>query len=169
MWYAGDVVAFQVDDLDALEGFMPGIASSAHLSNELFNAMAGVKIVHVPYRGSAPAITDLLAGQIHMMNEINVLPHAKAGKLNLLCMNSPERVPAFPDTPTLAETLPGFVSSSWVGAFLPPKTPQARRGRWARNRRPARCTFAGASSRSIPVLPSRQRPSTCRLIQCRRR
>ena len=80
-----------------------GLGSIQHMRIEMLKYRAGIDILHVPYRGAGDALNDLLAGQIQMMNEINVLPHAKAGKLNLLCMNSPDRSPEFPDTPTLTE------------------------------------------------------------------
>jgi tripartite-type tricarboxylate transporter receptor subunit TctC len=101
-----------------------GLGSIQHMRIEMIKYRAGVDILHVPYRGAGDALNDLLAGQIHMMNEINVLPHAKAGKLILLCMNSPERVPDFPDTPTLTEA--GFPNSdlpSWYALWAPAGTP----------------------------------------------
>jgi tripartite-type tricarboxylate transporter receptor subunit TctC len=101
-----------------------GLGSIQHMRIEMLKYRAGVDILHVPYRGAGDAINDLLAGQIHMMNEINVLPHAKAGKLNLLCMNSPERLAAFPDTPTLTEV--GYPNSdlpSWYAIWAPVGVP----------------------------------------------
>jgi tripartite-type tricarboxylate transporter receptor subunit TctC len=101
-----------------------GLGSIQHMRIEMLKYRAGVDILHVPYRGAGDALNDLLAGQIHMMNEINVLPHAKAGKLNLLCMNSPDRVPDFPDTPTLTEA--GYPNSdlpSWYAIWAPTGTP----------------------------------------------
>ena len=101
-----------------------GLGTIQHMRIEMIKYRGGVDILHVPYRGAGDALNDILAGQIHMMNEINVLPHAKAGKLNLLCMNSPDRVPAFPDTPTLTEA--GFPNSdlpSWYALWAPIGTP----------------------------------------------
>ncbi len=101
-----------------------GLGSIQHMRIEMLKYRGGVDILHVPYRGAGDALNDLLAGQIHMMNEINVLPHAKAGKLNLLCMNSPDRVAAFPDTPTLTEA--GYPNSdlpSWYAIWAPTGTP----------------------------------------------
>jgi tripartite-type tricarboxylate transporter receptor subunit TctC len=101
-----------------------GLGSIQHMRIEMIKYRAGVDILHVPYRGAGDALNDLLAGQIQMMNEINVLPHAKAGKLNLLCMNSPDRSPEFPDTPTLTEA--GFPNSdlpSWYALWAPAGVP----------------------------------------------
>jgi tripartite-type tricarboxylate transporter receptor subunit TctC len=88
---------------------------------------ANVKFVQVPYRGSAPALQGLVGGEVDLFfDNLGVsLNLAKEGKLKLIAVGTEKRMPLLPDTPTLAETLPGFVSSSWVGAFLPPKTPQA--------------------------------------------
>ena len=100
-----------------------GLGSIQHMRIEMLKYRAGVDILHVPYRGAADALNDLLPGNIHMMCEINGLPHAKAGKLNLLCMNSPERSPEFPDTPTLTEC--GYPNSdlpSWYAIWAPAGT-----------------------------------------------
>ena len=101
-----------------------GLGSIQHMRIEMLKYRAGIDILHVPYRGAGDALNDLLAGQIQMMNEINVLPHAKAGKLNLLCMNSPDRSPEFPDTPTLTEA--GYPNSdlpSWYALWAPVGVP----------------------------------------------
>ena len=102
-----------------------GIASSIHLSGELFKMMTGTDMVHVPYKGSAPALNDLLAGQIQLMfdNMTTVWPHAQAGRLRALGVAGLERSPAAPDVPAIAETLPGFEANSWVGFFVPAGTP----------------------------------------------
>jgi tripartite-type tricarboxylate transporter receptor subunit TctC len=88
---------------------------------------ANVKFVQVPYRGSAPALQGLVAGDVDILfDNLGVsLQLAKEGKLKLIAVGTDKRMGALPDTPTLAETLPDFVSSTWVGVFLPPKTPQA--------------------------------------------
>ena len=80
-----------------------GLGSGAHMRIEMLKYRAGVDITHVPYRGSADALNDLLPGNVQMMNEINVLPHVKAGKLHLLNVNYPKRSPDWPDVPTLTE------------------------------------------------------------------
>ena len=101
-----------------------GLGGIQHLRIEMLKYRAGIDILHVPYRGAADALNDLLAGQIQMMNEINVLPHVKAGKLNLLAISSPDRSPEFPDTPTLTEV--GYPNSdlpSWYAVWAPTGTP----------------------------------------------
>jgi tripartite-type tricarboxylate transporter receptor subunit TctC len=102
-----------------------GPGTSTHLRIEVLKFRAGVDILHVPYRGSADALNDLLPGTIHMMNEINVLPHVKAGKLNLLAISSQQRHPDFPDAPTLTEA--GFPDSDvpvWYSVWAPAGTPK---------------------------------------------
>jgi tripartite-type tricarboxylate transporter receptor subunit TctC len=104
-----------------------GIGSSAHLAGELFKIMAGVDLLHIPYKGGQPAIADLLAGQVSIY--IPVLPSvvqlAKAGRLRLLAVTGARRSSAMPDVPTVAESgLPGFEASNWFGLMLPAGTPQ---------------------------------------------
>jgi len=101
-----------------------GLGSIQHMRIEMLKYRAGVDILHVPYRGAADALNDLLPGNIHMMCEINGLPHVKAGKLLLLCINAPERSPEFPDAPTLTEC--GYPNSdlpSWYAIWAPVGTP----------------------------------------------
>ena len=106
----------------------PGNGSSHHLAGELFNSMAGTKMVHVPYRGTAAAITDTISGQIHVI--IDTLPSSmsfvKTGKLKVLAVTSTQRDPALPDLPTVAEAgVPGYEVGSWYGLLLPAGTPPA--------------------------------------------
>jgi tripartite-type tricarboxylate transporter receptor subunit TctC len=103
-----------------------GNGTTSHLTAELFKTMAGgLKIVHVPYKGTAPALADLLAGQVDMMcDNLGVsLPHVKAGKLKALAVASPKRIAALPDVPALAETLPGFEAVAWFAIVGPPGMP----------------------------------------------
>jgi tripartite-type tricarboxylate transporter receptor subunit TctC len=105
-----------------------GSGTTSHLTAELFKSMAGgLNITHVPYKGSAPALTDLLAGQVEMMcDNLGVsLAHVRSGKLKALAVASAKRVKALPEVPTLAETLPGFEAVAWFGIVAPPKTPLA--------------------------------------------
>jgi tripartite-type tricarboxylate transporter receptor subunit TctC len=104
-----------------------GSGSSQHLSAELFKQATGVDIVHVPYKGAAPGITDLLAGQVDMSFApvANVVPHAKAGKLRLLGLTSAKRSDFAPGTPAIAETVPGFEVVTWYAVFAPAATPAA--------------------------------------------
>jgi tripartite-type tricarboxylate transporter receptor subunit TctC len=104
-----------------------GSGTSIHLSGELFKVMTGVQMTHVPYKGSAPALTDLMGGQVQVMfdNLPPSLPHIKAGKLRPLAVTSATRAPALPDVPTVAESgVPGFEASSWFGVLAPAGTPR---------------------------------------------
>jgi tripartite-type tricarboxylate transporter receptor subunit TctC len=105
-----------------------GSGTTSHLTAELFKSMAGgLNIQHVPYKGTAPALTDLLGGQVELMfDNLGVsLPHVRAGKLKALAVATEKRIASLPGTPTIAETLPGFVSIAWFGIVAPPKTPAA--------------------------------------------
>jgi tripartite-type tricarboxylate transporter receptor subunit TctC len=103
-----------------------GPATTSHLTSEWFQQVAGVKFVTVPYRGSAPALQGMLAGDVDIMfDNLGVsLALVKEGRLKVLAVATEKPFAALPNVPTIAETLPGFVSSTWVGAFLPPKTPK---------------------------------------------
>jgi tripartite-type tricarboxylate transporter receptor subunit TctC len=103
----------------------PGIGSSVHLSGELFKIMAGVEMVHVPYRGAALAVTDLLGGQIEVMFATmpSVIEHVKAGKLRALAVTTARRSDALPELPTVAEFLAGYEVSGWYGMGAPKGTP----------------------------------------------
>ncbi len=125
-----------VKELIALARARPGeinFASSghgtpAHLAGELFNSMAGVKLVHVPYKGAAPALADLLGGQVQIMFSTMppALPHVKDGKLRALAVTSRKRSPATPELPTIDEAaLPGFEAITWHGVVVPVGTPAA--------------------------------------------
>jgi tripartite-type tricarboxylate transporter receptor subunit TctC len=111
---------------DALSFGSSGIGTSPHLSGELFSMMTGVKMVHVPYRGSTPAVTDLLAGQVQLMFSpaSSVLQHVRAGKLKALAVTSLKRTAIAPELPTLDELgLKGFDTSVWAGLVVPNGTP----------------------------------------------
>ena len=104
-----------------------GAGSSQHLSAELFKAMAGVDMLHVPYKGAAPAISDMVAGHVNLgfHNLVDVLPHVKAGTLRLLAVTSAKRTKALPDAPTIAESgVPGYQAEVWFGVFAPAQTPR---------------------------------------------
>jgi tripartite-type tricarboxylate transporter receptor subunit TctC len=104
-----------------------GVGTSLHLSGELFNSMAGVKLVHVPYKGSSPALADLLGGQVKIMfdNLPSALPHVKAGKLKPLAVTGTRRASVLPEVPTVIESgLAGFEVTSWFAVFAPAKTPK---------------------------------------------
>ncbi len=103
-----------------------GNGTSIHLAGELFTAMAGVDILHVPYRGSSPAVTDLIGGQVDMMFDSisSARPHVQSGKLRALGVTTAKRSPAMPELPTIAEAgLKGYELVPWFGVFVPAGTP----------------------------------------------
>lgn len=128
------VAAKSVAELVALARSKPGQinygssgnGSSIHLTTELLKTAAKIDMKHVPYKGSGPAFTDLIGGHIQLLfsSTVSSLPHVKSGKVRSLAVTSPKRVAALPDLPALAETYPGFESSSWFGLLLPAKTPK---------------------------------------------
>jgi tripartite-type tricarboxylate transporter receptor subunit TctC len=103
-----------------------GNGTSVHLSGEMFMAMTGTKMQHVPYRGAAPAITDLLGGQVQVIfdNMPSILQHIRAGSLRALAVTSTARSPLLPDVPTLAEAVPGYEASALFGVGVPRNTPK---------------------------------------------
>jgi tripartite-type tricarboxylate transporter receptor subunit TctC len=103
-----------------------GNGTSVHLSGEMFMAMTGTKMQHVPYRGAAPAITDLLGGQVQVIfdNMPSILQHIRAGSLRALAVTSTARSPLLPDVATLAETVPGYEASALFGVGVPKNTPK---------------------------------------------
>lgn len=102
-----------------------GNGSVAHVTAELFKMMAGVNMQHVPYRGAAPALTDLLGGQVHLMfdNMPSSIEHIRAGRLRPLAVTATARLEGLPDVPTVADFLPGFETSAWAGIGAPKNTP----------------------------------------------
>src|SRR5437868_2004338 len=103
-----------------------GNGTSVHLSGEMFMAMSGTKMQHVPYRGSAPAITDMLGGQVQVIfdNMPSILQHIRAGSLRALAVTSTARSSLLPDVPTLADTVPGYEASALFGMGVPKNTPK---------------------------------------------
>jgi tripartite-type tricarboxylate transporter receptor subunit TctC len=104
-----------------------GVGSTSHVSNELFQMMAGVQLVHVPYKGGAPMGTDLMAGQVHLAIDImtGVLPHIRAGTIRPIAVLGRTRYPGLPEVPTMSETLPLYVANSWCGVGVARGTPAA--------------------------------------------
>ena len=102
-----------------------GNGSVAHVTGELFKMMTGVNMLHVPYRGAPPALTDLIAGQVHVMfdNMPSSIEHIRAGRLRALAVTATARLPALPDIPTVGDFLPGFETSAWAGIGAPKNTP----------------------------------------------
>jgi tripartite-type tricarboxylate transporter receptor subunit TctC len=103
-----------------------GPGSTTHLAGEMLHVIAGIDIVHVPYKGAAPVLTDLLAGQIDMsfINVAGAMPHIQSGKVRALAVTTLKRSSVLPDLPTAAETLPGFEVNSWYGLMAPASTPK---------------------------------------------
>ena len=123
-----ELIAYAKANPGKLNFASSGSGTSIHLSGELFKVMTGVQMTHVPYKGSAPALQDLIGGQVQLMfdNLPPSLPQIKSGKLRALAVTSATRSPALPDTPTIAESgLPGFEASSWFGVLAPAGTPPA--------------------------------------------
>src|SRR5262249_38236591 len=105
-----------------------GNGTSSQLAAVMFARMAGVDMVHVPYKGLSPALTDLLSGQVQLMfsSVVAILPHIKAGKLRGLAVTGTKRLPSLPELPTVAESgFPGYEASSWYGILPPARTPRA--------------------------------------------
>nr|WP_315230197.1 tripartite tricarboxylate transporter substrate binding protein [uncultured Limnohabitans sp.] len=105
----------------------PGSGNSGHLAGELFNNLAHVKTVHVPYKGQGPALTDLLSGHVQMLYSSipSVISQVKQGQLNAIAVGSAKRLPSLPDVPTISESgVPGYEAYSWVGMLAPAKTPK---------------------------------------------
>ncbi|WP_218510416.1 tripartite tricarboxylate transporter substrate binding protein [Variovorax sp. dw_308] len=122
-----EFIAYAKANPDKVTFASPGNGSPAHLAGELMNQMAGLKMVHVPYKGTAPAITDLLGGNVTMAidNMPPYLPQVKAGKLRALAVASERRATAAPDIPTVSEAgLPGYVVTAWKGLMAPAGTPR---------------------------------------------
>jgi tripartite-type tricarboxylate transporter receptor subunit TctC len=105
----------------------PGTGTPNHLGGELLKSMAGINIVHVPYKGGGPALTDLISGQMQMMfsGTPQTIPHVKTGRLKAIAIGHPTRIKALPEVPPVADTLPGFNNTSWYGLLAPAGTPKA--------------------------------------------
>ena len=108
-----------------------GTGSASHLAGELFKMMAGVNMVHVPYRGGAPMMTDLVGGQVQVGLDVMVtsLPHIRSGALRALGVTGSKRFELLPEVPTIAETIPGYEAGTWAGVGVPRGTPPEIIGR----------------------------------------
>jgi len=123
----GELIAQAKADPGKLTYGSSGVGSTLHLSMELFKSMAGIDIVHVPYKGGSPSINDVVAGNVQMTFEGTsvLLPLIQAGRLRALAVTTPKRIPQLPDVPTMVESgFPNFVSTSWTGLLAPAHTPQ---------------------------------------------
>jgi len=103
-----------------------GNGTSVHLSGEMFMAMTGIKMTHVPYKGAGPALTDLIAGTVDVIfdNLPSSIEHIRGGKLRAIAVTTEKRSPALPDTPSVGETVPGYEASAWFGIGVPKGTPR---------------------------------------------
>jgi tripartite-type tricarboxylate transporter receptor subunit TctC len=123
-----ELVAYAKANPNKLSYASSGIGSTYHLGAELFASQTGIRWTHVPYKGAAPAIQDVLAGHVQVMfdNVSSAIPNVKAGKLRALGLASLTRYPTLPDLPTIAEQgVPGYTTTIWLGVFAPAKTPPA--------------------------------------------
>src|SRR4051812_15084863 len=123
----GELIALAKSKPGALSYASTGNGSSNHISMELFESLAGVRLLHVPYKGSAPAVVDMLGGQVQVMfdNAPNVMPQVRAGKLRALAQSGATRSPVAPDLPTVAEAgVPGYEVTVWFGLVAPAGTPR---------------------------------------------
>src|SRR5262245_11917994 len=122
-----EFIAYAKANPDRINMGSAGIGSSNHLSGELFKLMTGVKMVHVPYRGAAPALTDLIGGQVQVLFAAvtSSIEHIKAGKMRALAVTTATRSEALPEVPTVAEFVPGYEASNWWGIGAPKNTPAA--------------------------------------------
>jgi tripartite-type tricarboxylate transporter receptor subunit TctC len=122
----GELIALAKEKNGELNFASSGIGSTHHLAAELFKKMTNVRLTHVPYRGAAPAMNDLIAGHVPILfdNLTTVVPHVQSGTVRALAVASPQRLPSLPDVPTFAEAgMPDFEASSWFGLFAPAGTP----------------------------------------------
>jgi tripartite-type tricarboxylate transporter receptor subunit TctC len=120
-----ELIAYAKANPGKLNMASSGNGSTIHMSGELFKMLTGINMVHVPYRGGAPALTDLMGGQVHVMfdNVPTSAEHIKAGKLRGLAVTSTARSEVLPDLPTVADFLPGYEASAWYGLGMPKNTP----------------------------------------------
>ena len=104
-----------------------GIGGPQHVAGELFKFMTGIDMLHVPYRGSTPAVTDLVAGRVHVMFDVTptAVPQIQAGKLRALAVTTANRIARLPDVPTIGEFVKGYEASAWTGIGAPKSTPPA--------------------------------------------
>jgi tripartite-type tricarboxylate transporter receptor subunit TctC len=121
-----DLVALARSKRGALTYASTGSGSTPHLTGEILRNLTGIDIVHVPYKGTPPAVTDLISGNVTFMfaNSLSVLPHVQSGRLRALAVTSIKRTATTPALPTLAETYPGFESATWFALFAPAGTPR---------------------------------------------
>jgi tripartite-type tricarboxylate transporter receptor subunit TctC len=120
-----ELIAYAKSQPGKLNYASSGAGAAAHLAGELFKAMTGVQMVHVPYKGAQPALTDVIAGQCQLMfaTSASVIPYIKAGRLRALAVTTAKRSPSVPELPTVGESVPGFEAITWHGVVVPSATP----------------------------------------------
>jgi len=121
-----ELVVFAKENPDRLSFGSGGVGNFSHLAMELFSLETGVKLLHVPYKGTGPAAMALIAGdvQIGFIPVQTLLPYVKSGQLVAIAIGEPQRMPSLPDVPTVSETLPGFETAAWEGIVVPAGTPK---------------------------------------------
>lgn len=120
-----ELIAYARTNPGKLNYASQGNGTSSHMSGEMFKNLASVQMVHVPYKGTGPAVADLLAGQVDLffVHLASTLAHVRSGKLKVLATGGSSRLAALPEIPAISEQLPGFVSETWMGLVAPPRTP----------------------------------------------
>ena len=121
-----EFIAYCKANPDKINMASSGSGTSVHLSGELFKSMTGCRMLHVPYKGAGPALTDLIAGQVHVLfdNLPSSAGHIRGGRIRALAVTSAERESSMPDLPTVAETVPGYEATAWFGIGMPHGTPR---------------------------------------------
>ena len=127
-----DLIAYAKANPGKVNYSSSGNGSTPQLAGELFNTLAGVKTTHIPYKGAAPAVADLIGGQVQLSYDAvaTSVPHINAGRLRGIAVTGPKRVPMLPDTPAVAETVPGYEVVNWFGMVVPAGTPREAVNRW---------------------------------------
>jgi len=120
-----ELIAYARANPNKLNYASQGSGTSSHLSGEMLKTLANLQMVHVPYKGTGPAVADLLTGQVDLMfvHLASTLAHVKSGKMKLLATGGQARLAGFPEIPAINEQIPGFASETWMGLVAPPKTP----------------------------------------------
>jgi tripartite-type tricarboxylate transporter receptor subunit TctC len=154
---ARDVIALAKAQPGKLDFAVGGLGTSIHMAGELFKMSAGVDIVNIPYKGSNPALLDVVGGQVKLMFApvINAVPQVKAGKVKALGVTSTTRIPALPDVPPIAEVLPGYESTAYFGLLAPANLPRDILGR---------LHASAAKAAQSPELRSRLEPDGSRVL-----
>jgi tripartite-type tricarboxylate transporter receptor subunit TctC len=157
-----ELVAYAKANPDKLNYAAPGGGSQTQLAVEWLKILSATKMTYVPYKGSAPAVADLVAGHVDLMfdNFGNSLQHIRAGRLRALAIANEQRLAEFPDLHTMAETYPGFVATSWFALLAPPKTPAAIVDRlWQAVAEALRMPDVEARMRGIGAVPGGSTPA----------